>query len=357
MKVKYLDFGQIWLDYPEAQTEMFKALNRGDMVLREQLKEFEEKFAKFVGTKYAVGVNSGTDALFLTLKALGIGPGDEVITVSNTFVATIQVIDNIGATPILVDVDEDGLMDMKLTQEAITKKTKAIIPVHLAGDVAEIDLTISPNIHIIEDACQALGANSPDLGCYSFYPAKLLGSPGDGGAVVTNDKKIYEELLKLRNHYLIGKASMGEGKSFDENETYKFGYNSRLDNGYAAFLSKKLDRLKDDTYIRKHIARTYDEAFSTLPMRLPRMRQVYQDYIIRTPRRDELHEFLKDAGIETLGADQMSPHRFPGLGLDHYHLPITDEIFEQSLRLPCNQFLVEKEVEYVIEKVKEFFDG
>lgn len=356
MQIKYLDFGKVWSEYPAAQKAMLNALNGGEMILRQDLVKFEVKLAEFTGNKYAVGVNSGTDALFLTLKALGIGPGDEVITVSHTFVATIQVIDNIGATPILVDVDQhSGLIDWYEVKKAITKNTKAIIPVHLAGDFTAIPDDI--DIPVINDACQALGAFKPkDIACYSFYPAKLLGGIGDGGAIVTNDIEIYNELLKLRNHYNIGKATMGEGQAFQQSETYKFGYNTRLDNVNAAFLNEKIDTLMMDIRKRKEIAVTYDTELKELPLQIPVVRDVYQDYIIRTHRRDALHKFLKEKGIETLGADQVPPHKFPGLKLDHYKLPVTDKFFDESLRLPCNQFMTEEEVFYIILNIKKFYE-
>jgi dTDP-4-amino-4,6-dideoxygalactose transaminase len=356
MKVKYLDFRKIWSAYPKAQEAMLSALSNGDMILRKDLEEFEKNFAKFTGNEYAVGVNSGTDALFLTLKALGVGPGDEVITVSHTFVATIQVIDNVGATPVLVDVDErTGLINWNEVREKINHRTKAIIPVHLAGDFTHIpdDITVP----VINDACQALGAFSPiDIACYSFYPAKLLGGLGDGGAIVTNQRDIYDELLKLRNHYNIGKATMGEGAAFQQSEKYKFGYNSRLDNAVAAFLNEKLKTLEADIIARKVIATLYDDNLKDLPIKLPVVRNVYQDYIIRTSRRDKLHEYLTNKGIQTLGADQMPPHKFPGLGLDHYELPVTDKFFDESLRIPCNQFMTEEEVFYIINNLKKFYE-
>ena len=352
MKVKYLDFGKIWDNYPIAQEAFHQTLSGGRMILCKELEDFEKKLAQFVGTKYAIGVNSGTDALFLALKAMGIGPGDEVITVSNTFVATIQVIDQVGATPILVDVcDETGLIDWDKVQMAITKKTKCIIPVQLSGDETCTGLVEFCGVPILEDACQALGATSPNLGCYSFYPAKLLGGLGDGGAVVTNSKYIYDEIIKLRNHYLIGKVD------YDENNVYKFGHNCRLDNAMAAFLDSKLDLLPTDLADRAVIADLYDKAFKDLPIKLPVKRAVYQDYIIRTDKRDELHEFLKAKGIETLGADQHPPHLFNGLGLDHFFLPVTQRIFKESLRIPCNQFLTVEEVDYIIKKIKEFYNG
>lgn len=349
-KIKYLDFGKVYSAYPTAIAAREETWKAGNMILRDELVEFETKLAKFVGTKYAVGVKNGTDALYLTLKALGVGPGDEVITVSNTFVATIQVIAETGATPILVDVDDEtGLMDWNWVQMAITKKTKCIIPVQLAGDETATGIIDFCGVPILEDACQALGATRPNLGCYSFYPAKLLGNTGDGGAVVCNDKHIYDELIKLRNHYLIGKVD------YDENNTYKFGYNSRLDNGDAAFLSHKLVLLPTDIAARKKVAERYDEAFKDLPIQLPVKRDVYQDYIIRVKERDSLVGFLSSKGIECLGADQHPPHLFPGLGLDHFKLPVTEKIFKESLRIPCNQFMTSKEVEYIIKQVKLFY--
>ena len=357
MKVKYLDFGKIFKEYPDAAKAMLNTIESGDMIMRKELDEFEKKLALYTGTKYAVGVANGSDALFLSLKSLGIGEGDEVITVAHTFVATIQEIAHTGATPILVDVyDKTGLMNMNQVEKAITERTKAIIPVHLAGDWADMEALKHLGIPIIEDSCQALGAGSPsNIGVYSFYPAKLLGWVGDGGAIVTNDEGTYEELLKLRNHYNIGKATMGEGKAFAQSETYKFGYNSRLDNMAGAFLGKKIDTLDDDIRSRKRIAERYDDWFKELPIRLPVKRDVYQDYIIRTDKRDELYKHLKKYGIETLGADQLSPHRFPGLGLNKYKLPITDKHFKESLRLPCNQFMTLEDIDYVITIVRTFY--
>jgi len=213
MKVSFVNYR---VQYKELKKEINKAtqrvLSRGDLILRKDVEIFEKKLADFVGVKYAVGLNSGTDALFLSLKAAGIGKGDEVITVSHTFVASITVIVQAGAKPILVDVGNDFLMDAEKIEKVITKRTKAIIPVYLNGRMCDMERIMAiarkNELIVIEDAAQALGASFKNkkagsfglTGCFSFYPAKILGCFGDGGAVTTNNSKIAEKIRLFRDH-------------------------------------------------------------------------------------------------------------------------------------------------------------
>lgn len=321
----------------EIDSEMQRVLSQGDLILREDVEKFEKSLAEFCGAKYAVGVGSGTDALFLSLKALGIGEGDEVITAGYTFKATIEAIKHTGANPIVVDVNKDRLISWDKVAITITNKTKAIIPVHIEGGVSQIVLNKG---FVIEDACQAMGASKlkGDVACYSFYPAKLLGCYGDGGAIVTNDKEIADKIRLYRHHWQTGK-----------NE--KFGYCSRLDNLQAAVLNVKLKYLKDILKRRRQIARTYDMEFEDLPMELPHEREVYQDYVILVDDPINLHDSLAFEGIETL-LPPVAPHIALNLP---FNLPRTEEIFDKSLRLPCNETLTNKEITYITEKVRKYY--
>jgi len=232
-------YRRIWDDVMVAVTE---SLSKGDLIMRDQLKRFEENIASFVGAKYATGLNSGTDALLLSLKAAGIGPGDEVITVAHTFVATVSVIVQCEAKPVLVDVGEDMNMDADLVKEAITPRTRAIIPVHLNGRMCDMErlgeIASKNDLLMIEDAAQSLGASFDGrkagsfglTSCFSFYPAKMLGCAGDGGAVLTNDEEMAEKMRLLRDH----------GYQRSTGDILCYGYNSRLDNIQAAILDVKL---------------------------------------------------------------------------------------------------------------------
>lgn len=328
VKVRFFDPG---LNYVRHRAEMRDAidycLTRGDLILRQDVEEFEKKFAEYVGTQFAIGVASGTDALILSLKAAGIGPGDEVITTSHSFRATVEAIHHVGATPVIADLNEDW-------RPYRTEKTKAIIPTHIAGDV--LPWSPDPGIIMIEDACQAVGA-APVTGltaCYSFYPAKILGCYGDGGAIATNDEALYEKLKIMRNHF---KGDWGP-----------YGYNSRLDNLQAAVLNIKMKYLSEDIARRKEIAEKYDRGLEHLPVGRPVERKVYQDYIITVDDRDALHNFLSNFGVETLKNEYPYP-------ADLQKGPKATEYEANSLRLPCNPDITDEQVHLVIEKINEFF--
>lgn len=312
---------------PHVDGIMQRVLAKGDLILREDLEEFEKNLAEYLGTKYAVGVASGTDALILTLKALGIT--GEVLVPSYTFRATVEAVVHAGATPVLVDMGDDW-RDYK------TEATQAIIPAHIAGEI--LDWEPDDDVVMIEDAAQAIGASEVKgiAATYSFYPAKILGCYGDGGAVATNDENLYNELLKLRNHYKGGWE--------------KVAYNSRLDNLQAAVLNLKLKYLPYDIARRKEIAEMYDKELSLI-VETPKQREVYQDYIIRCANKfecDSLFKFLAGEGIETMKNGYPFPTKYPkGLKAQEYE--------DESLRLPCNPELEDEEVKYVIKKIKEFY--
>jgi len=339
-------------------------LSRGDLVLKKDVEDFEKNIASFVGTKYAVGLNSGTDALFLSLKTAGIRPGDEVITVAHTFVASVAVIHHCGARPILIDVGEDFTMDMEKIEPAITPKTKAILPVHLNGRVCDMEKLMSiakkHNLIIIEDAAQALGAKFNGkmagsfglAGAFSLYPFKILGAFGDGGIVTTNDENIAEKIRHLRDH---GQKS--------KTEIVCYGFNSRLDNLQAAILNVKFKYLSKWIERKREIAEIYNKELSNIPeVKLPpapnsddRHFDIYQNYVLKAQKRDELFNFLKEKGVETLIKDPVAVHCHPNLGLSHFKLPYTEKLAKEVISLPIYPELTNEQIQYVIDCVKEFY--
>jgi len=338
-------------------------LSRGDLILRKDVEDFEQAIASQVGSRYAVGLNSGTDTMFLPLKALGIGPGDEVITVSHTFVASIAVVVQSGATPILIDVKNDFLMDTDKIEEAITEKTKAILPVHLNGRVCDMDkimeIAEKHNLVVIEDAAQALGAKFKGkmagsfglVGSFSLYPFKTLGCFGDGGVLTTNDEGLAEKVRLLRDHGQKTKT-----------EIVLFGWNSRLDNLQAGVLNTKLKHFPGWIARRKQIAKMYDEGLAGISQITTPPKQDedhfdnYQNYVLRAEKRDDLVEHLKENGVETLIKDRVANHKQPGLGLDHYSLPVTEQLANEIVSLPLYPELEDEEVQYVIEQVRKFYE-
>jgi len=339
-------------------------LNRGDLILRKDVEEFEKKLATFVGTKYAIGLNSGTDALFLSLKSAGVGQGDEVITVSHTFVASIAIIIQAGASPALVDVGEDFEMDSNKIGKVITKKTKAIIPVHLNGRMCDmgkiIKIARKYNLIIIEDAAQSLGAKFKGksagsfglTGCFSFFPAKILGSFGDAGGITTNNKEIAQKIRLLRDHGQKTKT-----------EILCYGWNSRLDNLQAAVLNVKFKYLPTWVKRRREIAKIYNKGLAGVkkinlppfPDSNPDYFDVYQNYVIRTEKRDKLREFLKNKGVETLVKDPIPNHWQKGLNLFKFHLPKTERFANEIISLPMYPELTNQQVEYVIDCIRKFY--
>lgn len=340
-------------------------LLRGDLVLREDVEKLEKSIAFFVGTRFAVGVNSCTDALIFALKAAGIKKGDEVITVSHTFFATIEAIHHCGAESILIDVGEDFLIDPEKIEKVITKRTRAILPVHLNGRVCEMDkimrLAKKYNLIVIEDAAQSLGAKFEGkmagsfglAGCFSFYPAKILGAFGDGGIVTTNNKNIAERTRLLRNHGQKTKT-----------EIVCYGFTSRLHNLQAAVLNVKFKHLPKWIKRRRGIAQIYSKGLLDVPeIKIPpapkadvRFFDVYQNYIIKAKKRDKLFNYLKENGVETLIKDPIPLHFHAALGLSRFKLPHTERLAKEVISLPMYPELTDKQVEYVITRVRNFYE-
>jgi dTDP-4-amino-4,6-dideoxygalactose transaminase len=347
----------------EIDAAITECLSNGDLIMRRQLREFEKHFAEFVGTKYAVGVNSGYHALALSLIAAGIGPGDEVITVAHTFVATISAIVHSGATPVLIDVGKDYNMDMDALERAITPRTRAVIPVHLNGRVCDMERLMAiaekHNLIVIEDAAQAVGATYNGkragsfglAGCFSHYPFKILGGFGDGGTVTTDDPEIARKVALLRYN----------GEDPETGEYHYHGYTALLDNVQAAVLDVKLKYIPEWINWRRHIAALYREGLSDVgDLVLPHFDgdqyfDVFQNYVIRTKKRDELRAYLEERGVETLVHWPKPVWEHKGLGLGEYHLPETESICREVISLPMSAETTEEEVEYVVSCIRDFF--
>jgi len=373
MKYKVDFINSSYRRYYKAHTkEILKAIDRcftlGNFVLRKDVLEFEGKLAKFVGVKYAVGVNSGTDALKLSYAALGCGPEDEVITVGHTFISSIEEIVHLGAKPILIDVGIDGLMDVSQIEKAITKKTVGIVPVHLSGKVCDMTeimrIAKKYKLWVVEDACQALGVywgnkkagSIGNTGCFSFISPKTLGGAGDAGAIVTDNRKLYEKLRLMRNHWNITQGAL-HGVQPKAPKIMDWGYNSRLDNIQAAILNIKFKYYPAMLRRRRKIGMMYNRGLKNLPCILPiqQPKQIYQEYIIKVKDMWRFKKFMDKQGVELLIRDTIPNHKLKGLGMSHFKLPVTERIAAQSVRLPTYPELTDDEVKYVISSIQKFY--
>lgn len=340
MNIKFFNPGlEFKKNKEEYLNEWLRVREAGDLILRKDVEDFERNLAKFVGTKYAIALNSGTDALLIALKAIGIKEGDKVLVPSHTFVATAQVVQQLGA--------EVVLYDMNGIKEAETG-IKAIMVAHIAGEfglqMREIlQLAKNNGWEVIEDACQALGATQNGkkagsfgkVGAFSFYPAKILGGPGDGGALVTDDEEIYKFVLDYRNHW--------------KSDYSKWGINSRMDNVIAAELNLKLARIDKTLARRKEIADIYIEELPGDILPQNSEGRVWQDFIIRcidNDQREKLYVFLKEMGVETMRNEYPFPIQ---------KLPQSVEYEKNTLRLPIYEIITDAEVEYVIDCINKFY--
>jgi dTDP-4-amino-4,6-dideoxygalactose transaminase len=346
-------------------SKMEAILEKGDFITGSELKTFENDYAAYSETTYCIGVNNGLDALKVALKAGGIGKADEVIVPANTFIATWLAVTEAGATPVPVDADETGNINVALIEAAITSKTKAIIPVHLYGLPCNMDEVMSiaakHNLLVVEDNAQAQGAlhNGKKTGSIghinatSFYPSKNLGAAGDAGAITTNNVELYNKAMLLRSY--------GSSVKYIHEIA---GYNTRMDTIQAAFLNSKLSKLDEHNDWRIRMAELYSRELAgihaiTLPAETPaNYRQIYHLYTIRTSQRDKLRNYLQQQGIETGIHYPVPPHlqqAYKHLGYTKGDFSVTEEICETALSLPMYYGLTEEEATYVCDKVKGFF--
>ncbi|MBP3925440.1 DegT/DnrJ/EryC1/StrS family aminotransferase [bacterium] len=347
----------------EVEKAVCEVLRSGSYILGPNTKALEQELADYIGCKYTVGLNSGTDALHLALRALNIGAGDEVITVAFTFVATTEAIGIVGAKPVFVDIDKDTFnLDASKLEAAITPKTKAIIPVHLYGQPCDMDAIMDVakrhNLHVIEDCCQAIGAKYKgqmvgtfgDFGCLSFYPTKNLGGMGDGGLIMTNDESLRDRVVALRNH--------GGAVRYHHDE---IGVNSRLDEIQAAILRVKLPHIDKWNKLRREHAARYNELFAgcadvQTPKELDDTYCVYHQYTVKIPNRDEVHKMLQERGI---GAMLYYPiplhlqkvHEYLGVGAGS--LPVSEKNTEMVISLPMFPELTDEEQQTVAKTLME----
>ncbi len=369
MNVKFLDIGATYRELqPEIDIAVQNVLNGGWFIMGTQTKQFEKNFAEYCGTKYCIGVGNGMDALELILRAYNIGPGDEVIVPANTYIATVLVVDLVGATPVFVEPDKNTYnLDPKLVEKAITKKTKAVMPVHLYGQCADIEglkaICKKHNLKIIEDSAQAHGSlhhgkkagSLGDASGFSFYPGKNLGAYGDGGAVTTNDPAVADYVATAHNY--------GSKKKY-----YNLvkGFNSRLDEIQAAILDVKLRHLDEWNDRRKKIASFYLENLNpkkneqfVLPDVLTGNDPAWHLFVIQTKKRDELVEYLQENGVETLIHYPVPPYaQVAYKELNHLipQFPISNASAQEVLSIPIGPHLKMEEAEYVCETINSFID-
>jgi dTDP-4-amino-4,6-dideoxygalactose transaminase len=349
----------------EIDGAVFGVLERGYYVLGEEVARFEEEFASYIGVRHAVGVGSGMAALHLALRALGIGPGDEVITVANTAAATAMAIAATGAAPVFCEISETSYnMDPDRLSEGITDRTRALLPVHLFGQPAPMEpilaLAREKGLHVVEDACQAHGSRYRgvktgalgDLGCFSFYPSKNLGGYGDGGMVTTDDPELADRVRMLRNYGQKGRY-----------EHRLLGHNSRLDEIQAAILRVKLRHLDAWNERRRRGASLYVESLQEFPLVLPTEAEgahhIYHLFVIRVPDRDGLRDFLRERGVITNIHYPLPLYRqkaFAYLRRDRGSLPVTERCTAEILSLPLFPWIEDGEIEAVSAHIGAWFE-
>ena len=346
----------------EFEEKALEVLRSGWYILGKEVQAFEEEFAAYTGTSYCAGVASGLDALWIAFRVLGIGKGDEVIVQANTYIASVMGITINGATPVFVEPDEYFNIDASKIEEKITDKTKAILVVHLYGQASNMgpiqELCQKYHLKLVEDCAQSHGAkyggkstgSFGDIGCFSFYPSKNMGAFGDAGAMVTNDKKILEDIKVFRNY--------GSEKRYYNKVV---GTNSRLDEMQAGLLRIRMAHMEEITEEKRKIAAKYTEGIKNPLIKLPHIREgadsVWHQYVIRFTEREKLIEYLKEKKIGTIIHYPIPPHlseAYQYLGFRKGDFPITETYAEEVLSLPIYNGITEEEQEYVINALNNF---
>ena len=346
-------------------------MTNGDFVLRDEVVKFENKISKLLKVKYVVSVNSCTDALLLALTGIGLKKNSEIITVAHTYVATLAAIKHVGFKPVLADISEDFNIDPKKIEKLITKKTKAILPVHLYGHSCEMDKIMNIakkyNLKVIEDCAQSFGAKYKnkfvgtfgEIGCFSLHPLKSLGAAGDGGFIVTGNKSLYEKFLRLRNH---GQGRRKNGKYLKSRyDIDYFGFCTRLDNLQAAIVNTKLKILNKNIKLRNSFAKKYNNKFKDLPIVLPKIHNqnqyldVFNSYVIRTKKQFQLFKYLRDKGIEALINWPKPLYKHKGLKLSNSKLLNNEKICREIISLPIYPEMQKAEFNYITKTIINFF--
>ena len=365
MNIQFVDLRKQYAPFKkEILSGIEKVLDGMHLFLGENVQALEKEFAQFCGAEDGIGVSDGTAALHIILRALDIGPGDEVITVSHTFIATAEAIILTGAKPVFVDIDPSTyLMDVSQIEAKITPRTKAILPVHLYGQTVDMDplleVASKHGLRVIEDACQAHGSEYKgrkagtmgDAAGFSFYYSKNLGAYGEGGFISTNDTELANKMRMIRDH--------GSGARYHHD---LIGLNARLDEIQAVVLRAKLPHLANWNDLRRSHAQMYNELLKDAPVKTPSVlagaNPVYHLYVISTPKRDELQAFLKEQGIFTGIHYPVPIHLQKAMGFLGYRngeLKVTEEVTGKILSLPMFAELADEEITYVAESIKKFF--
>lgn len=356
-----LDRG-FYLHQKEFEDKALEVLRSGWYILGNEVKSFEEEFAKYVGSEHCVGLASGLDALWIAFRVLGIGAGDEVIVQGNTYIASVMGITINGATPVFVEPDEYFNIDASKIEEKITDKTKAILVVHLYGQASNMDTIVEickkHNLRLVEDCAQAHGAKFNgkqigtfgDIGCFSFYPSKNLGAFGDAGAITTNDAKIADDVRVFRNY--------GSEKRYYNRVV---GTNSRLDEIQAGFLRIRLKYLDELAKEKKNICERYLNELHNDKIELPKTREgathIWHQFVIKSDHRDDLMKYLDEKGIGTIIHYPIPPHlseAYKYLGLKEGALPITEKYAKTVLSLPLYNGMLKEEQDYVIDAINKY---
>lgn len=360
--MQFVDFKAEAKEYESSYQEAFsRTLHSGWYILGKEVEEFENKFAKYLGAKHVVGVANGLEAIQISLMVLGIGEGDEVITTPLSAVATTLAVMAVGATPVFVDIKEDGQLDENLVEQAITARTKAILPVHLYGNACNIQelnkISTDHDLYLIEDAAQAQGSSYQskmlgtigDLGCFSFYPTKNLGAIGDAGAITTNDEALATACKQIRDY--------GQESKYKHS---RLGLNSRLDELQAAFLGEKLKTLDTMNDRRRNNAAIYTKLLDTTKLEIitpvPNSIPNYHQFVIKVKRRDDLQQHLKDLEIPTL---IHYPILIPDQPLfkgkyDSLPIPIAHRLVNEILSLPCGPYMTKEQIEEVSNAINKY---
>lgn len=365
MKVRYSYLRQQFENCNPLWNKLKKFVSSGDFTLGKELLKFEKKFANLIGTKFAIGVNSGTDAIKISLKVLGVGKGDEVITAANTFVATVGAINEVGAKPVFIDCDDTFCMDVSKLEQVITKRTKAIIPVHFSGymtNMKEIKkISNKYKIPIIEDACQSIlgefekkkAGTWGDMGTFSLHPLKNINVWSDGGVITTNNKLFYEKIKLLRNHGLVNR-----------DKVKILGYNSRLDTFQSIVGSWLLPQAKNIAKKRIENALYFDKHFSKInflrvPNRPKNQKIVYHLYMIFAQKRDKLYKYCLKKGVEAKIHYPIPIYRQEALkkiNKKKLFFPTTEIHAKNLISFPCDQHLTRNQMNYIIKIVKKFYE-
>ncbi|MGB0670206.1 MAG: DegT/DnrJ/EryC1/StrS family aminotransferase [Rhodospirillales bacterium] len=363
-KVRYSYLPQQFGDADELWEELKRFVPTGDFTLGRPLEEFERRFAALIGTKHAIGVGSGTDAIKLSLKALDVGPGDEVITAANTFIATVGAICELGATPVFVDCDDTFCLVPEQVEGAITDRTKALLPVHFTGYMTDMrklmPIAEAHGLPVVEDACQSILADIEGkragtwgvTGAFSLHPLKNINVWGDGGIITTDDDAVADVLRLIRNHGMV-----------DRDTIAVMGYNSRLDTFQAVVGNWLIGSAEEIAAKRIENAERYDAGFADIaeiriPPRAPDMRRVYHLYIVFAEDRDGLLKHCLEAGIEAKVHYPIPLYQQEGLkflGYEAGAFPVTDRHTQQIITFPADQHLSTAEIDYVVETVREYY--